>query len=176
MKQNMIRSMLTLAITATSLSSVSNALARGGADNNFMDADRLIRCVDGNSGVKILEFNALQGRAQVAYASYDIAVQAIGDDVAEIVVTNLLTKNFASSNRSEPMLTVTVGSGTNGSVKTIVQALTRRGFAQASVADLTTGDQAEVQSQSRRGVSWMKVNYVPSDATQRSILVHCEKI
>ena len=140
------------------------------------DNDRLIRCVDVGSGANILEFPALKGRAQATYASYDISVQSIGDDISEVIIAHQLTKNFVKSNRSEQMLTVTVGNGSNSSVRTIVQSLTHKGFAQASVADVTTGDQAEVQSHSRRGVNWMRLRFVPSNSSLSSITINCEKI
>ena len=168
MKKAILLSVLTLAISQT-------ALARGGGDDNT-DGNRLISCTESLTGVKVLEFNSVQGQGQISNGNYDFVVSVRGNDVREMTIKDIKTQNFVRSTRTEEVLTVTLVNGADSLVQTSVQAFTHKGFAQTQVVDIVTGDQAQVQSQNRRSVSRMTVQYAGKAFWNQPISITCQKI
>lgn len=168
MKKAILLSALTIIVSQGALAD------RGDRDSN--DGARLISCVDVITGIKILEFNSAQGQGQTSQANFDLSVKALGDEVGEMIIKDKATQNFVQSIRFDEMLEVTLVSGADSTVQANVRAFTHRGFAQAQLVGSATGDKAQVQSQSRRSVSRMSVQYATEAYLNQPISITCEKI
>lgn len=154
-----------------------NASARQGADDGLPQHrnDRTIQCTDLTTGAVVLSFNSIQGQGSVATANYNLSVKARFDDVGEMNIQDKRSGEILSSVRSEEVLRVSLTSAANAAPVTQT-SFTRRGLANAQIADASSQDSATVVSYNRRAESRMETRLMTQENPAAPIAILCQKV